>query len=443
MRSPILLKLAVLAFLVLLCSIPLFFITGLTVERRGYRDTAVRDIQQSSAGRQRLAGPILVVPYRVRTCSEEFRAGESKAVRVARLSDRSLVVLPDSLTLDATLALEPRYRGIYRTQLYRTTAALRATFSIVAPQLTEGEIADWGVPRLSMSVSDARGLRESPTIRWQGSGLATEPGSALAWMGPGFHALPPLEPIGTTPSAATCEIDLPLMGTESFTAVPIGRQTTARVASTWPHPQFTGSYLPDSRRVDDSGFDAQWKLSRLATDIEHLFEQSNSTSQDALPSSAFGVDLIEPLDTYRLTDRALKYGLLFVMLTFVAFLLFEILAGLHVHLVQYLLVAAALVLFFLLLLSLSEHVPYWAAYLVASGASVALISAYSAHVLASAARAAWLASGLVALYGFLFVVMRSQDYALLLGSVLTFAALASVMWSTRRVDWNRLGTPGA
>ncbi len=441
MRSPVLVKLVVLSFLVVLFAIPLLFIGGLTQERRGYRDGAVREIQRSSAGRQRLAGPFLVVPYRVRTWSEQFRAGETRPVRVPVVTTQQLVLLPDSLSVDADLALQTRYKGIYRTQLYRTTAQLAGAFTIAAPRVQEGEVLDWGPARLAMGVSDARGMRELPAIRWQGQPLAPEPGTPRGWMGPGFHAIPDLGALDAGPRTAQFQIELPLLGTEAVTVVPVGRQTRASIQSSWPHPEFSGQFLPDTRSVTAAGFRGEWRLSRLATDIEGLLAKSEQTGEDAMQSSAFGVELMEPLDSYRLTDRALKYGLLFVVLTFVAFLLFEVLAAAHVHLVQYLLVGAALSLFFLLLLSLSEHIAYPIAYLAASSASIALITLYTAHVLGGMARAMGLGAGLVALYAFLFVVMRSQDYALLLGAVLSFAALAVVMWTTRRVDWSRFGAP--
>jgi len=438
----VLVKLVVLSFLVVLFAVPLLFIGGLTSERRGYRDEAVREIQRSSAGRQRLTGPFLVVPYRVRTWVQQFREGEKRPVRVPSVSEHHLVLLPDSLAIEADLALETRYRGIYRTQLYRTTARLRGTFTVHAPEVPVGELVDWGPAQLSMSVSDARGLRELPTIGWNGGSLAPQPNTARGWMGSGFHAVPDVGAMDAAPREATFEIDLPLLGTEALTVVPVGRQTHATLRSSWPHPQFTGGFLPDERTIAASGFSGEWHLSRLATDIERLLAQSEQSGEDAVQSSAFGVELREPLDTYRLTDRALKYGLLFVVLTFVAFLLFEVLAGVRVHVVQYLLVGVALTLFFLLLLSLSEHIAYPIAYAVASVASIALITSYTAHVLGGLRRAASLAAGLVALYGFLYVVMQSQDYALLLGAALSFAALALVMWTTRRVDWSRIGTTG-
>lgn len=442
MRSPMLVKLVVLSFLVLLFTVPLLFIGGLTAERRGYRDSAVLEIQRNSAGGQRLAGPFVVIPYRVRTWSEQIRAGESRPVRVPEIHEEKLVLLPDSLDVSASLELETRYRGIYRTQLFRTTTRLSGSFVLSAPRASVGEIVDWGPATLSMSVSDARGMRELPSVRWEGDALAPEPSTARTWMGSGFHAMPVMGSLGAEPRRARFEIDLPLLGTESFTVVPVGRQTRTSVRSSWPHPVFTGPYLPDARQISAQGFSAEWRLSRLATDIERLLAQSEQTGQDAMQGSAFGVDLLEPLDTYRLTDRALKYGLLFVVLTFAAFVLFEVLAGVQVHVVQYLLVGMALSLFFLLVLSLSEHIAYPIAYVVASGASIALITLYAAKVLIRVERAIWLALGLAALYAFLYVVMQSQDYALLLGSALSFTALAIVMWTTRGVDWNLIGAPG-
>jgi inner membrane protein len=216
-----------------------------------------------------------------------------------------------------------------------------------------------------------------------------------------------------------------------------------RLASAWPHPSFRGRFLPDKRTLGPDGFRAEWRLSEFATGIDQPLRALAEGSESGLSGHAFGVSFIEPIDAYAMSGRAVKYGMLFVLLTFVGFVLFEVLRRLGIHPVQYGLVGAAVSIFFLLLLSLSEHVPFAIAYVIAAAACLGLIAYYASHVLGSAGRALGFVTGLAALYGMLYVVLVSEDFALLLGTLVLFAVLAFVMISTRRIDWNRAGTAAA
>jgi inner membrane protein len=244
---------------------------------------------------------------------------------------------------------------------------------------------------------------------------------------------------------------LELIGTDRLMFLPIGAVTDVELSSDWPHPGFAGAFLPDKRSVSARGFEARWKLSRFATGVDDAMARIPESVSPGVPTPSdsrggesgflhteLGVRFVQPVDVYVQSERAVKYGFLFVFLTFVAFFLFEVLRRMAVHPIQYALCGAALALFFLLLFSLSEHLPFAAAYLVASGACVGLLAFYVGNVLRSVRRGGLFGGLLGALYGFLYVILESEDYALLLGALLLFAALGIVMIMTRRVDWYRV-----
>jgi len=277
-----------------------------------------------------------------------------------------------------------------------------------------------------------------PAIRSNGQTFATVPGTGRDWLPVGFSAdLGPQFADGER--RVPFEIDLELLGTDQLSMVPLGDVTTVHMESDWPHPSFQGAFLPDERTVTSHGFDATWRLSRFATGVQTLAEQWRHGMAGATEDCQLSVKLVQPVDVYQQSTRAVKYGMLFVLLTFVVFLLYEVLKRLAVHPVQYGLVGTAVALFFLLLVSLSEHIAFVTAYVIASVACVGLITFYVAHVLHSARRGLSFGALLAALYAVLYVLLQSEDYALLLGSLLLFGVLALVMVITRRVDWYRVG----
>jgi inner membrane protein len=231
---------------------------------------------------------------------------------------------------------------------------------------------------------------------------------------------------------------MPVLGTQALSFVPLGKDTRAHMKSAWPHPSFTGRFLPDERQVTGKGFEARWQLSRLATGLTAGVDPRLPKGESGF-ASAFGTSFLEPVDVYRMSERAVKYGLRVVLLTVVAFFLFEVLRRMAVHPIQYGLVGVALALFFLLLLSLSEHVPFLVAYLIAGLACVGLVAYYVGHVLKSLTRGLAFGGALAVLYAVLYLLLQSEDYALLLGAILLFGVLAVVMVATRGVDWYRLG----
>lgn len=432
MRLQLFTKLVILAGLTFGFGISLVMIYGVITERKGYRTRVVAAVAQSVAGDQTVRGPALVIRYVERVEGAPDAAGRP----TSRMSREELVLQPESLEVRARASVTPRARGIYAAQVFQSHQDLSGSFA-VPPRFgldeTHDVVAIESVS-LVLGVSDARGIKGTPRLEWNGVAAGFEPGSGVAWLPQGISApvpVPDMEQGATLPFRLTFE----LQGTERLAYVPFGARARVEVESDWPHPSFNGSALPDEREVAATGFSASWRMSEFATGVRR--------PEQAAGAADFGVRFIQPVDVYTQSERAVKYGLLFVVLTFVAFLLFEALKGLAIHPMQYGLAGAAVALFFLLLISLSEHLPFAVAYAVASAACVGLLAYYASFVLHSLARGAGFGLLLGALYGLLYVLLRAEDYALLLGSVLLFGLLAAIMILTRRLDWAKVGVPAS
>jgi len=436
MRVNVLLKAVIVGIVAGAFIVPLAMIWGVVRDRSRYRETVTAEVAKSTAQSQTLVGPLVVVRYRERVPAAV--KGEAEQVR-----ERVEVLLPDSLSIRSKVRVEMRHRGIHRVPVFRAATGLTAGFTL-PPRLGISDKRQLlAEPRAEVvfGVSDPRGIRAVPEVRLDGATLVARPGAGLDWLENGFSV--PLPPGAA--GRRVVDVNLELMGTDRLMFLPIGAVTDVELSSDWPHPSFVGAFLPDDRTVSARGFQARWKLSRFATGIDDAMARIRDSMSRGVSGGApaflgtdLGVRFVQPVDVYSQSERAVKYGFLFVFLTFVAFFLFEVLRGMAIHPIQYALCGAALALFFLLLVSLSEHLPFAAAYLVASGACVGLVAFYVGHVLRSAGRGVLFGMLLGALYGFLYVILQSEDYALLLGALLLFVVLGIVMIMTRRVDWYRV-----
>lgn len=443
MRANVLLKAVIVGAVAMAFVVPLAMIWGVVKDRSRYRDTVTAEVARSTAQSQTLVGPLVVVHYRERVPAAV--KGEGEQVR-----EGTEIILPDSLSIRSKVHVETRQRGIHRVPVFRAATGLTAGFTLPPRFGISDKRQLLGEPRAEVvfGVSDPRGIRAVPEVRLDGATLEARPGAGLDWLKNGFSVPLPSDGAGRR---VALDVNLELMGTDRLMFLPIGAVTDVELSSDWPHPGFVGAFLPDARNVSARGFQARWKLSRFATGIDDAIARIRDSMSRGVPITAdggggapgllntdLGVRFVQPVDVYSQSERAVKYGFLFVFLTFVAFFLFEVLGRMAIHPIQYALCGAALALFFLLLVSLSEHLPFAAAYVVASGACVGLVAFYVGHVVRSARRGVLFGGLLGALYGFLYVILQSEDYALLLGALLLFAALAIVMIMTRRVDWYRL-----
>jgi inner membrane protein len=426
--------------------LPLQMIRGTIAERQAYRLQAVADIARSYAGAQAMAGPVLVVPY-AETVEVEERDAQGIVRKVLRQQDGRWLYFPKSLALRGQLQPDTRRRGLHEVRVYELRDALiSARFDATVPaDVDPAHPRRIGTPWLSYAIADVRGLLGTPQLHIDAAEHVIEQG---AYGGSGIHAQLAIPAAGARLAFDT-RLQFTLGGTESLALVPLGDRNTLSISSPWPHPRFDGSFLPRTRTVDGHGFRAQWDISSLATNAQSQFAQrpllpratAETQSGDTTGIDAVGVSLVEPVNIYVQADRASKYGLLFVLLTFLGFFMFELLKQLPVHPVQYGLVGLALALFFLLLISLSEHIAFAWAYVVSSVACIGLIGFYLCAVLHSVARGVGFATMLGLLYAALYGLLISEDNALVLGAGLLFLILAAVMVVTRRIDWYRVAAP--
>jgi len=453
------LKILMVLGLTLAILVPLTMIRGTITERQMYRMQAVQTVARSYAGAQGLAGPVLVVPY-VETIEVEEKNDKGVVVRKVKRDGASGQWTFFADTMDVTGKVLPSTRrlGLHEVRVYELKGTLSARFRAAIPADANPELPrKIGQPWLAYGIADVRGLAGSPRLRIDGRERLLEQGLGSR-NGAGVHVRLPTPRAGTA-LAFDSHLDFALGGTESLAIAPLAKRNRIVLDSTWPHPQFNGAFLPRTRTVDGKGFHAEWEVSSLATDAQaqylagntraagggdpgndvllHAADADGANGRGAL--DAVGVSLVDPVNVYSQADRASKYGLLFVLLTFVGFFMFELIKQLRIHPIQYGLVGLALAIFFLLLVSLSEHIAFVWAYLTASIACIGLLGFYVAHVLHSRARGIGFATMLATLYAALYGLLVSEDNALVLGAGLLFVILAALMVVTRKVDWYRVG----
>ena len=440
MRRSLVLKLGTVGVLIVLILVGLAWIDSLVGERQARRDEVVRDIQRSSTSDQQLTAPLLVVPY------QKTQKGwvEDPDTKERRFEERrvagELRFLPETLKLDGQMQTERRARGIYQTRLYHARVRLAGTFELPANAGIDSDLSayQFGQPFIAVGVTDIRGIEQISTLDVSGTAVKFAAGTGTTLLSAGVHAILPPVPLDA-PSHLSFSWEMSIEGTGQLQITPVGRQTRVTLTSNWPNPNFVGDYLPTQHQIDPRGFSAIWETSFFSTNLEEVLRNCSQTPTcAAFTGLHFGVTLADPVDQYLESDRSIKYALLFILPTFAGFFLFEVLQSLAVHPIQYGLAGAALAVFYLLLLSLSEHIGFALAYLASSSACVALIGFYVCHVLRSVRRGLGFAAGLSTLYAFLYAILGAEDYALLAGSLLVFGLLAAVMIMTRRVNWSDL-----
>ena len=455
------LKIAMVVVLVLAILIPLAMIRGTIAERQQYRQQAVDEVTRSYAGEQGLAGPVLVVPYREQVEVEE-RDATGVLRKQVREVDRQWLFFPKTMHVHGRVLPSIRKRGLHQVRVYEWQGSIDAAFDVRLPHADPARPRTLGAPWLDIGIADVRGLVGAPTLRVAGAATPILQGQKGRGGG-GVHAVLPAALVAGERIAFPVQFGFALRGTEALAIVPLADGNRIVLDSPWPHPQFNGDFLPRAHRVDGSGFHAEWDVSSLASNAQAQYREGGAAMGKATPAPGrdgvavavaapatidrVGLSLVEPVNLYSKVDRASKYGLLFVLLTFVGFFLFETIKQLPIHPIQYALVGLALAIFFLLLLSLSEHIAFGLAYSAAALACIGLIGYYVGHVLRSRTRGMGFAAMLGLLYAALYGLLMSEDNALVLGAGLLFVVLAAIMVATRKVDWYqvgaRIGAPSA
>ena len=442
MNRAFIFKIIGMLLLITLMSIAVSYVNGIILDRQQRQNEVKADIARSSAGEQTIIGPVLVVPY-IEEFSETTTENGVKKTEVKR-EQRKAVILPDQLNLEGGFTNEFKKLGIYKALTYQLSGSIKGSFVLPAEiKLTayhNNSLLTMQAAYLSMGISDPRGITSSPAITWNNQTLTFKQGSQLTTVGNGIHA-----PIGMLENSAETriafDINLNLRGTEQFNFAPIAGNNKVALQSSWQHPHFGGSFLPDAgtQKINANGFKANWAVSSLSSNNQAVFyNQMNGQENQHLESLNIG--FVEPINVYSQSDRATKYGLLFIGLTFAGFFIFEILKNLRIHPAQYTLVGLSMAMFYLLLVSLAEQIGFASAYLTASSACVLLLGYYLSYVLKSKANGILFATLLTALYGALYGILQSEDNALLMGSLMVFGLLALVMVITRKVDWYKISS---
>ncbi len=439
MQWRLVLKLMVLGGVALVLMIVLVSIDGLTQERKWRLNEVEQDIANSYAGEQQMGGPVFKVTFREFWTEHLYNEEKDSWYDKEMNAVRSQLVFPDECRFAGSMAVQERTRGIFKANVFQSEG--RVTGRVHFPSFDSlARLKDSRLELVSVDacfmISDPRGLPSIPTLQWNNESLAFESGSLLAGMETGIHAELP-DAAGLFGNTFPFSTDLQVNGTRQLQFIPTGSENHVALKSGWPHPSFVGQFLADERTVSDKGFSATWNVNALASSAQQDIERGKGHAQ------SFGVSLIDPVGLYSLTDRALKYGFLFIFITFSAFFLFEMLEDLRIHPVQYGFVGLAQAIFFLLLLSLSEHMGFGISYGIASLGTIGLITYYLCHVMRGWKRGLSFGTLMALLYGVLYVLLQSEDHALVAGSILLFGLMTVVMMITRKVDWYALGSKPA
>ncbi|OYW44541.1 MAG: inner membrane protein [Sphingomonadales bacterium 32-68-7] len=454
-------------------AIPLMLVYALVYDRQEQSQTAQTAINAGWGGPQVVAGPVVVVPFRPIQTQNDVVDGRpvSRVVEVEKL----LYLSPVENRVQTVIDPQERTKSIYQSVLYQAQVSGTATFALPDDLQRFGVTRDrllWDRAEVRLGASDARGLTEGGTLKLAGRALALQPGKGpAATGGEGFFAFLPWDGEG----AISIEYAFGLRGSRALSLMPRGGSTRWEVKSTWTSPSFSGAFLPGKPAIDAKGFTANYAIDKLALGqapvlladpgpptvdfgaidydastipppiiTERTMNAGDAVSRGAIevlgpPARVVTVGLVEPVNLYSKVNRSVKYGFLFIGFTFLAFFLFDVVAGARVAAAEYLLTGAGLVLFFVLLLAFAEVIGFTAAYLGASAAIIGLLTAYSAAVLKSWRRARFMAALLVGLYALLFVLLNLEAWSLLIGGVMLFLALAGVMYATRNIDWSNMG----
>ena len=439
MRNSAIVRLIVMGVLTIGLLIPLMWVYALITERAARRDGAVAEVSATWGGAQVIGGPVLTVPYTYTFVDNNGRQQRGTAYAS---------FLPRDLDVTASLATEIRQRGIFDVVVYRANVKIAGVF--LRPDLgwirPVPERIEWDQATVQLGISDSRGLTRRAALTWGKDTLPLTGGARdVGLVRAGVRTVVPSFESVAIGAEIPFDVTLDVNGTRELRFLPAAEETTVAVTAAWPHPSFTGMALPETRQVSGNGFSATWRVQDFGRPYAARWS-SYDVNLDQLAEhaarSTFGVALVQPIDIYQQADRAVKYAVLFLVLTFTVFFLWEVFSASLLHPMQYAFVGFALCVFYLLLLSLSEHVGFDLAYGASAAVTILLIAGYARAVLGGTRQAASVLAALVTLYGFLYLLLRLEDYALLAGSVGLFLVLALVMFITRRMDWYELRLGG-
>lgn len=432
-RDSIIVKVITIGILILIMLIPASMVENLIHERQSRKFEAVNEISSKWGQAQVVLGPVITIPYQIITKSTVVDK-KGKAHTKTHISTNYLYILPEDLKVTGEIKPEIRYRGIYKAVLYSVDLKIKGSFSDFRNKVSElgGDNILWDKAVLSIGITDLRGIRESAAFKINSKDAPIEAGTALyGFTDSGLNTK--LKGLKEDPKTSF-DINLSLNGSQEISFIPVGKSTEVDISSSWDSPSFDGAYLPIERKISTDGFSAKWRVFEFNRNYPQVLKDNN---YDIYPS-AFGVRLFIGNDIYQQSTRTVKYAVLFIVFTFATIFLAEIISRTRVHPFQYLMTGLAVTIFYVLLISISEHLAFSSAYLLSSIAIVVLIFSYVKCIFQKLVMPLVIAIIQILLYVYFYITLQSEDYALLMGSLGLFTLLAVVMYVTRKINWSNL-----
>lgn len=416
------LKALIIGALTLLMLIPGSMIQNLIQERQTRSEETIEKINSKWSNSQTLNGPVLVIPYQTKTTDDK-----KNIITV----NHTFNVTPENLTVHAKLVPEERHYGIYKSILYKSNLSISGSFKPIE-KIAENADVKWNEAYIRIGISDLRGISNNVDFIVNGQKFGAETGGTDDFVGQGLViGLKDLEESLKSDKTLDFSCNMDLKGSNDINFMPVGRTTQVQVGGNWTSPSFIGNFTPEYS-LNEKGFSANWKILHFNRNIPDSWHDDKFEIKENL---SFGVDLVSTVDHYQLNMRSAKYALMFIALTFVAFYFVELLTKKRIHPIQYLLVGIALILFYSLLLSISEQLNFGIAYLIAAIATIGLIVIYTSFIFKNKVQSGILALILIILYTYLYVILQLEDVALLIGSIGLFLILGIIMFLTNRIKW--------
>jgi len=434
LRESVTVKLMFIGFLILVLMIPSSLIGDLITERTARQKDMIKDIADKWSGSQLIKGPVLIIPYRKTVNYIDVNQKE-----LTKEVIENLYVLPDNLHISANLEPQVLHRGMFDGVVYNSTVKVSGNFGkadLAIFSLSPNQLL-WDKAKLTFSISDLKGLKNNPVLTAAGMQLSAEPTfNNKDLFTDGLQANINLSTIKD--GVFTFNYTLYLKGSQDLHFLHLGKTTDVQVSGKWPTPSFDGRYLPDTRKVDDNGFKANWRMLYYNRPFPQQWTGDNTllNNEKKQESASFGVKLRLPVDQYQKITRTSKYAILIILLTFISLFLTEVIRRQRVHVFNYVLIGAAMIIYYTLLLSFSEQVGYNIAYLIASASTIVLVSVFISSLMNNKKAAAMFAAILSVFYGFIFIIIQLEDFALLVGSLALFAIVAALMYFSRKINWD-------
>jgi inner membrane protein len=436
LKRSITIRLITIGILILFLLIPVSMVESLIRERESRQVEAIEEVSSKWGQQQTITGLVLTVPYKTYTkVYEGEKTDQYKLVESIEYAH----FLPEELNINGDISPEMRYRGIYEVIVYNSKINLSGNFN--RPNFEELKVESqnimWEDASICLGLSDLRSIQENISVTWEGKQYFFNPGvPSKDVIENGISSTIGMNFTDSSNTKTAFSLDLNFNGSTSLNFIPLGKLTQVNITSKWKNPSFTGAFLPDERTITADGFSAGWKVLHL----NRPYPQSFRGATQGINESSFGVNLIVPVDEYQKSMRSAKYAVMFITLTFLVFFFIQVLNGVKIHPIQYIIVGLALCVFYTLLIALSEHISFNWSYLISSVAIVGLVTLYAKSVFNNKKLTALVGLILVSLYVFIYSIIQMEDYALLMGSVGLFLVLSTIMYLSRKIDWYAIKT---